>query len=148
MVVVVVEPGLADGHYRRIGQRRFDARRGVRVPGRGDVGMDAGRGRKSEGVRQFYGTPGGLEGIRDDDDVSHARSPCPPKHLLAVRLERHVRQVAVGVNQHPAVGSAPIVPEASGGGRAGRRLRAAWWHHGPCAECWLTPTATWRTWRS
>src|SRR3990172_7419315 len=75
MVVVVVEPGLADGHYRRIGQRRFDARRGVRVPGRGDVGMDAGRGRKSEGVRQFYGTPGGLEGIRDDDDVSHARVP-------------------------------------------------------------------------
>jgi len=55
----------------------------------------------------------------DDDHMTHARQAGPREDLRAVWVERFIREVAVGVDQHGQTAAFERPPVAGAGGAAG-----------------------------
>src|SRR5439155_22419530 len=135
VVVMVIESGLTDSHHFGLPEQLLQAGGGVAGPARRLVGVQPGRGREAGALPGEGGGPGAVLGRRaDHDDVVHGRLARPFQHRGAIRIEGHVDQVAVGVDQvgarhwrastawagaeEPAVPAPPSPPAGTPGRRA------------------------------
>jgi len=100
IIVVVVEATLTDGD--RFAQQRPQKRdiAGV-VEACGVMGMDSGSREDEAGILDcdLAGDPGGRQRFTDADDGSRARVAGAGDYVVAVAVERRVREVGVAVDE-------------------------------------------------
>jgi len=119
MVVVVVEPGFAEGNDGRQREQHLQALRGLGGPVFRFVGMHTCRRRESGPARGQRGRAFRVgDGRPDHHHMPHTGCSSAREHRVAVGVERRIAEMAVGVDQHPQSPSAPTRDPRTAAGAA------------------------------